>query len=246
MSLKLYFDTAATVEYSRALAAGVAARPWAVRGSVLTGVLPSFLGIPRVQPILAASGVLVGAQDLCQEDRGAFTGEVSGTDLRSAGCSLVEVGHAERRSIYDESDELVAAKLRAALRNHLVPLLCVGEREQSAPDAAAVECARQVLDATAGGTGEEVWIAYEPVWAIGAPQPAPVEYVREVCTRLREALSDRLPQLAILYGGSAGPGLLGRLWPTVDGLFLGRFAHDPEAFLAVADEAATLEGRRTR
>lgn len=241
VSTKLYFDTATSLQYCDAVATGLSARGHDESGPVAVGVLPSFLSIPAVAPRLIGAGAFVGAQDLCQEDRGAFTGEVSGTDLTAAGCSVVEVGHAERRTIYRESDELVTAKVDAALRNELIPLLCIGEAERTSPESAAAICRDQVMAATRGGGAFEIWLAYEPYWAIGAPAPAPVDYVRAVCAELRGALSEVLPTASILYGGSAGPGLLAKLHPSVDGLFLGRFAHDPNALLAVVDEAAALE-----
>lgn len=240
VSLKLYFDTARTLSYAHQVAAGVAAMGETIEGRVTVAVLPDFLSIPQVSAELAAAGVVLGAQDLCQADRGAFTGEVSGLDLAAAGCRVVEVGHAERRSIYAESDELVAAKVAAASRSGLTPLLCVGETIRSTPAKAAVECLSQIRTATAGTDLEEVWVAYEPVWAIGAPAPAPSDHVRAVSDGLRAGIGARWPRLRVLYGGSAGPGLLSVLHPSVDGLFLGRFAHDPQALLSVVAEAAAL------
>ena len=237
----MYFDTAATVNYCRRVASGLIARGFDKAAPVDTCVVPSFLAIPAVAPVLLAAGAAVGAQDLCQEDRGAFTGEVSGADLRAAGCSVAEVGHAERRSIYAESDDLVAAKTAASLRNGMTPLLCVGESEKGSVRSAIEVCVSQTRSAVGEPQEAEIWLAYEPRWAIGAAEPAPFEYVREDCGEIRAELADSLPGLRILYGGSAGPGLWDELHTAVDGLFLGRFAHDPEAFLTVVDEAVALD-----
>jgi triosephosphate isomerase len=137
----------------------------------------------------------------------------------------VEVGHAERRTLFGETDTVVAAKTQAAFRNGLIPILCVGEPTRTDPIAAAEMCIGQVLSAAVRGSdgpAGQVIIAYEPFWAIGASQPAPSAYVADVCQRVRIALADQLPDFALLYGGSAGPGLLTALGANVDGLFLGR------------------------
>lgn len=238
VSLKMYFDTARAIDYCASVAREVARTQALATGTVRAAVLPSFLAIPGAATALDGSEILLGAQDLCQADRGAFTGEVSGMDLKAAGCSVVEVGHAERRTIYSESDQLVSAKTKAAFDAGLIPLLCVGEPEETSPDEAAEICISQALDATGGATCHEVWLGYEPYWAIGAPRPAPTTYVASVARTIRENLADRLPRLSILYGGSAGPGLFAQLGGAVDGLFLGRFAHDPRAFLTVISEVA--------
>lgn len=241
VSLKLYFDPARTVGYCRAAAALAAEIPEVAAGTVGLAVLPSFLSIPAAAEVFAGTPVRLGAQDLGPFDRGPYTGEVSGADLRHFGCSLVEVGHAERRRLFGEDESLIAAKVAAAVRNELAPLLCVGEAAPGDPKVAAQQCAALVNSATAGRVEGELWIGYEPVWAIGAEQPAPPDYVREVCTRLRELTYGRAQEVRILYGGSAGPGLLTQLWGTVDGLFLGRFAHDPQALRSVLSEAVELQ-----
>ncbi len=240
VSLKLYFDHARTLDYCRAAADLARQIPEVRGGTVVLAVLPSFLSIPGAAEVFAGTPVRLGAQDLGPFDRGPYTGEVSGTDLRDFGCSVVEVGHTERRRLFGEDDVMVAAKVAAAVRNGLVPLLCVGEEAPGDPDDAARQCAAQVASATAGRVDPELWIGYEPVWAIGASEPAPAAHVRAVCARLRELTRECADRVRILYGGSAGPGLLAQLEGQVDGLFLGRFAHDPEALRSVLVEAAAL------
>jgi triosephosphate isomerase len=243
VSLKMYFSHARTVEWCRALAAR--AHPALAAGEAELVVIPSFLSIPAANEILAGLAA-VGAQDLATEDAGAFTGEVSGAQLAEFGCRYVEVGHAERRRLFGETDETVRLKTDAALRNGLSPVLCIGEEQQQDPAAAAEECLRQLDDALSlararGNTGRVV-VAYEPVWAIGAAEPASDHHIRAVCGGIRErvrALSD-FPGSAVIYGGSAGPGLLSTIGDAVDGLFLGRFAHDPDAVGSVLDEVRKL------
>ena len=227
VSLKMYFGH----EQAREWFAAVAALP--ARPGVDLFVIPSFLAIPAALEAFAHTGVAVGAQDLFWEDRGAFTGEISGAELAEIGVAVVEVGHAERRRLFGETEKVVADKTAAALRNGLAPVLCIGEQERS-PDA-ALRCIEQLRSALPDGEGGRVIVAYEPVWAIGAAEPAPAEYIRPITRALREELGDRG---IVIYGGSAGPGLLGELGDDVDGLFLGRFAHDVSALAAVLDEAA--------
>lgn len=240
VSLKMYFDRARSLEYFDAVRDLADRTPAVTAGDVRLVVLPDFLTLPAACEALSSTTVLVGAQDLCPADRGAFTGEVSGADLAALGCSCVELGHAERRTIFGEDDAMVAAKAAAAARNGLVPLLCVGEAERTTPEAAAGECVRQVQHTLLDATGlTEVWIAYEPYWAIGAAEPAPADYVRAVCAQIRTGLSGLGLETTLVYGGSAGPGLLTELGDAVDGLFLGRFAHDPGALAQVVAEAAS-------
>ena len=239
VSLKMYFERQRTLDYVDRVARIAAGSGAVVSGAVTLAVYTDFLTLDAASRTLQGTDVLLGAQDLAAADRGACTGEVSGADLAELGVRTVEVGHFERRTLYREDEAVVSAKTRAALRNGLVPMLCVGEPERTAPEAAAAAVAEQIRSAQGGrATDQELWIGYEPYWAIGAPAPA--DEVRAVCTAVRERLADLAPGARLVYGGSAGPGLLTRLAPAVDGVFLGRFAHDPAARAAVVDEAAAL------
>ncbi len=226
VSLKMYFGH----EHAQQWFAAVAALP--ARPGVELFVIPSFLAIPAALHRFRGGSVTVGAQDVFWEDSGAFTGEISAKELSEMGVGVVEVGHAERRRLFGETDEIVALKTAAALRNGIAPVLCVGEPERS-PDAAQY-CIEQLRSALAGAPEGRVIVAYEPVWAIGAAEPAPADYIRPITRALREEIGDRG---IVIYGGSAGPGLLTSLGDDVDGLFLGRFAHDVSALAAVLDEA---------
>jgi triosephosphate isomerase len=236
ISLKMYFGHARAQRYCAALAALAVRHPDVSSGATELVVLPSYLAIPAALTAAGSTRLQVGAQDLAAEDAGAFTGEVSGAELAEIGCTHVEVGHTERRRLFGESDDVVLAKTAAALRNGLVPLLCVGEAAELAPAAAAQVVVDQMAAAVPEGTGKRVLVAYEPIWAIGASQPAPHAYISAVCDAARAALGERLGDFGIVYGGSAGPGLVDALGDSVDGLFLGRFAHDLSAVEAVLDE----------
>lgn len=224
VSLKAYFGHAQTLRWLEEVAA------LTVPDGVELFVIPGFTELADAARILEGTGIRLGAQDVFWEDAGPYTGEVTADTLAELGVSLVEVGHAERRRLFAETDEVVAAKCAAAERHGIQPLLCIGERRQGSPADAVAESAAQLTAANA----PTALVAWEPVWAIGAAQPADPGYIREVCSGLREHLDGR----QLIYGGSAGPGLLASLGDSVDGLFLGRFAHDPAALAAVLAETA--------
>jgi triosephosphate isomerase len=245
-SLKMYFSHERTLEWVRAVAEICAEHPATTGGTVEFFVIPTFPSIPAVVELARPAGISVGAQDLHWEDTGAFTGEVSGAELAELGATMAEVGHAERRALFGETDEIVAGKTLAALRNGLAPVLCIGERDRGAPAEAVTPCIRQLESALeparSSGTGGRVIVAYEPIWAIGAAEPAGPEHVTAVCRALRDHVrGDTLfPGAQVIYGGSAGPGLLPRIATDVDGMFLGRFAHDPSAVRRILDEVKEL------
>ncbi|MEV7870695.1 triose-phosphate isomerase family protein [Streptomyces sp. NPDC088124] len=250
VSLKMYFGHHETLNWARRIGDIAARHPAVTGGLTEVFVLPAFPAIVPLGTVLDGTGVAVGAQDLATDDRGPFTGEVSGPYLKEIGCSYAEVGHAERRRLFGEGDTVVAAKTAAALRNGLTPVLCVGELDRADPAEAATrtvaELAR-ILDTAAheGGGRGPIVVAYEPQWAIGAPRPASPDHISRVCAALTDWLRER-PAYAgsrVIYGGSAGPGLLSTLGEGVDGLFLGRFAHDPRAVEQILDE---LSGRTVK
>lgn len=246
VSLKTYFGH----EQARAWFADVAARagahPAVADGSVRFFVIPTYLQIPAALEAFAGTRVMVGAQDVSEFAPGAYTGEVPAAELAEVGVQVAEVGHAERRRLFDETDTVTAAKAAAALGHGITPVLCIGEAERLGAPAAALANVEQLTANLAGVPAGPVVVAYEPVWAIGADEPAPDEHIATVTQALRAAL-DADPARAgsvVIYGGSAGPGLLTRLGDSVDGLFLGRFAHDPAALVAVLDEASALAATR--
>lgn len=240
VSLKMYFSHARTVAWTVAVAELLARHP--AREQVEMFVIPQYPSIPGC--LDAAGGLGVGAQDVSEHEAGAFTGEVSAAVLAELGCRFVEVGHAERRRMFGDTDDVVAAKTAAAMRAGLVPVLCVGEAEHVDDEAAALVCGGQMDSALAlaeaAGEMGEIVIAYEPLWAIGASVPAPSAHIRGVCDRLRAHADLRGLRARVIYGGSAGPGIIAEVADSVDGLFLGRFAHDPEAVRSILDEVAAV------
>lgn len=241
VSAKMYMGYAQSLAWLEQLLAEVDARPALAAGRVVPFVIPSFPVLPAASAMLQGSPLVLGAQNSGWSD-GPWTGEVSPSMLAELGVGLVEIGHAERRQYFAEDDAMVALKVRAAVDAGLTPLLCVGEAVLAGPEDAAGTVFRQVKAAVSGdwSIASQLVIAYEPVWAIGAAEPASAVYVSQVVAALRALLGAHgLAELPIIYGGSAKPRLLPQL-DGVSGLFLGRFAHDATNFGRVLDEALAL------
>lgn len=244
VSLKMYFGYQRTLGWCRAIAAHLDAEPWVRSGHIQVFVIPSFPMLAAAKEILG-SRARVGAQDVFWEDQGAYTGEVSPAVLRELGCDIAEIGHAERRRLFAEDGQQIAAKTQAAWRNGLTPVLCVGEAQFGAVQDTVALCLGELdsalVQVRSAQLAGELILAYEPQWAIGAAEPATPQYIGDVCQALRAGVVERCGASArVIYGGSAGPGLLNRLGNQVDGLFLGRFAHEPAAFASILQEAAQL------
>ncbi len=246
VSLKMYFDPQATLRWSRSVAAAARAHEALRESRASLVVLPSLPVLHSVVDIFSGTGVQVGAQDLFWEDRGPYTGAVSGADLVQIGCRYVEVGHAEHRQQFGDDDRVVGMKVAAAMRNGLIPILCVGEEHDEGIAAAQAWCIDQ-LDSALGwidpaAEAVSLVVAYEPVWAIGRDKSAGADHVVAVTSAITQWLELK-PQLAgspVVYGGSAGPGTFSELGNSVDGLFLGRFAHDPAALISILDEVVAV------
>ncbi|MFJ4263497.1 triose-phosphate isomerase family protein [Paenarthrobacter nicotinovorans] len=241
VSTKMYMGYAQSLAWLEQLVKEVDARPALAAGRVVPFVIPSFPVLPAAADLVAESPLVLGAQN-CGWSDGPWTGEVAPSMLAELGVGLVEIGHAERRRWFAESDAMIARKVGAAVESGVTPLLCVGENEESAPEVAADIVLEQIGAAVSGdwSLAARLVIAYEPVWAIGAPEPASAGYVSAVVGALRTALGQHgLSGLPVIYGGSAKPGLLPQL-SGVSGLFLGRFAHEAANFGRVLDEALAL------
>jgi triosephosphate isomerase (TIM) len=214
-------------------------------------VLPPFTALRSVQTLVTGDNLAIGygAQDLSPHDSGAYTGDVSGVLLAGLACQYVTVGHSERRALHGEDDALVAAKAQAALRNGLVPIICVGEGLEIRQAGGHVPYCTTQLDASLEGiTAEQVAssvIAYEPVWAIGTGEVATPDDAQEVCGALRTRLAERFgPETAasvrILYGGSvkaaSTAGILAG--PDIDGALVGGASLDADEFAQICRIAA--------
>ena len=209
-------------------------------------VIPPFTDIRSVQTLIEGDKLLLtyGAQDVSAHDSGAFTGEISGSMLAKLGCTFVVVGHSERRTLHGETNETVLAKTKAALKNGLTPIVCIGEgleiREAGEHVAYNVD---QLKGSLAGLSAEEISkivIAYEPVWAISTGRVASAADAQEVCAAVRATVAELADAevaagVRVLYGGSVSSKNVGEIvgQTDVDGALVGGAS-------LKADEFATL------
>ena len=209
-------------------------------------VLPPFTDIRSVQTLIDADklDLRYGAQDLSAHDKGAFTGEISGAMLAKLGCSYVAVGHSERREYHSETDEVVNAKVQAAYRHGLTPILCVGEVLEIRKAGTHIEHTIAQVDGALAGLpadkARSIVIAYEPVWAIGTGEVATPEDAQEVCSAIRTRLAelysgDLADGVRVLYGGSVKASNVAAIMakPDVDGALVGGASLDPDEFVAI-------------
>ncbi len=241
---KMHGSRSVVAELLDALADGVAD----MSGGPDMAVLPPFLFVPAAADRLTDTAIAVGAQNVCdQDDEGAFTGEVSARMLKEAGCRYALTGHSERRALYGESDELVAARTAAALRGGIIPIVCLGEslseREAGETDAVVQRQLRAVVDAVGISGLAGAVLAYEPVWAIGTGRTASPQQAQAVHALLRTYLRKRNAVIGdgmrILYGGSVKPDNAAELFamPDIDGGLIGGASLNADAFLAICRAA---------
>jgi len=192
------------------------------------------------------TAIKVAAQNMHEEDSGAFTGEVSAPMLVELDVEAVVLGHSERRQFFNETDEALGRKVPAALAADLEPILCVGESEEARDAGETEEVLERQLQADLSGIEagqvENVVIAYEPIWAIGTGRTATPDQAQEVCAFIRDVLRARggaADRVRILYGGSVKPGNAAELLalPDVDGALVGGASLDPEDFAAIVEAA---------
>ncbi|MGW0480109.1 triose-phosphate isomerase [Nonomuraea sp. NPDC003214] len=213
---------------------------------VEVAVLPPFTDLRSVQTLIDGDKLRIvhGAQDLSPHDAGAYTGEVSGVMLAKLGCTFVAVGHSERRQYHHEDDDLVNAKVLAALRHSLTPILCVGEglevRQAGGHIAHTLAQLDGALRKVSAEQAQSMVVAYEPVWAIGTGEVATPEDAQEVCGALRVRLAELYnPEVAsavrILYGGSVKSGNIAGIMaqPDVDGALVGGASIDAAEFVKI-------------
>ena len=209
-------------------------------------VLPPFVDLRSVQTLIDGDKLLIGygAQDLSPYPNGAYTGDISGSMLAKLGCQYVVVGHSERRAYHHEDDALVNAKVKAALTNEMVPILCVGEglevRESGEQVAHTVGQLDAALDGLKPDQAEKVLVAYEPIWAIGTGKTATPENAQEVIGALRGRLAERYSgesaeRIRLLYGGSVKSGNIAGIMaqPDIDGGLIGGASLDAEEFVRI-------------
>ncbi|MCG8511519.1 MAG: triose-phosphate isomerase, partial [Rhodospirillales bacterium] len=194
-------------------------------------IVPPFTALAEVCGVLAGAPIHVGAQNAHWEDAGAFTGEIACPMIADCGATIVELGHSERRSLFNETDQTVNWKVKAAVRNGLKPLICVGENADQRASGLGSEVVRAQSLAALDGvdpTAAGAIIAYEPVWAIGeGSEPAEPGYADGVMATIRAAINNRFSaDIPIVYGGSVNENnaMDFLIQEDIDGLFIGRAA----------------------
>ena len=210
---------------------------------VEVGVCPPAIFIPEVSQILEGTRVRIGAQNIADQDQGAYTGEISPAMLGEFGCTLAIVGHSERRAVYGETDALVAARYAKAVAQGITPILCIGETLEEREAGRTFLVIDTQLDAVLERSGVEslakAVIAYEPVWAIGTGLTASTEQAQEAHAYIRSKIARLNAEVAgglqILYGGSVkadnAKALFGQA--DVDGGLIGGASLDAESFMAI-------------
>lgn len=210
-------------------------------------VCPPFVYLADAQKALRSSGIKLGAQSLCAEETGAYTGEIAATMLQDFDCEYVIVGHSERRALYGEDDALVARKFMAALKSGLKPIVCVGEtleqREAGETDTVIRAQISAVLEAAGASAFASAVIAYEPVWAIGTGKTASPAEAQAVHANIRSIIAAEdgtiAGSLRILYGGSVKASNAAELFsqPDIDGGLIGGASLEAEQFLSIVKAA---------
>ncbi len=227
------------------LEAVVAARP-----VVETVICPPFPLLETVRHAIAGSPLALGAQDCHPEKEGAFTGDVSASMLKEAGCAYVIVGHSERRAAYSETDALVARKASAAIAADLQPIICVGESWHERQAGMALSSVLEGVHAAIAEISPDATpiIAYEPIWAIGSGRIPSLAEVAEMHQAIHQALASKgfVTKAKVLYGGSVKPENASDLLRVegVDGFLVGGASLKAESLLAIA--AAFSDGQDPR
>ncbi len=207
-------------------------------------IAPPFIALADVNRVLSGSNILLGAQNVGQEEQGAHTGEISVLMLNELGVSVIILGHSERRHVYGENDDLINKKLRLALNHDFEVILCVGEtleqRENGVTTSIIEQQLKKGLEGVARDRVPKVTIAYEPVWAIGTGKTATPKDADEVHQFIRNCIStifsrEIADEMIIQYGGSVKPSNASELMgmPNIDGALVGGAALQEESFTAI-------------
>lgn len=213
-------------------------------------VAPPYTALYSVGVAIADSAIKLAGQNLYWEEKGAFTGEVSGTFLKDVGCEYVIIGHSERRKLFGETNETVNKRISAALRNDLIPIVCVGETIEEREAGSTFDVLEKQLKGGLGGMLqkeiENFVIAYEPVWAIGTGRNATPEQAEEAHHFIRNYLAKTYDAptanaISILYGGSVKASNCKEIFakPNVNGALVGGASLDAKGFADIVAQAPT-------
>lgn len=247
-NLKMYKNIQETTSYLEHL---VSLTKDISREEMILFVIPSYTSLSNAVSCIDRSYVKLGAQNMCWEDQGQFTGEISPLMLKEMNLDLVMIGHSERRHVFAEADATENKKVKCALGHDFTTLLCVGETLEEKNYDISNEVLRTQLKVGFHDVpiekASKIWVAYEPVWAIGVNGlPASVDYAEEKHKVIKECLSELFGnagnEIPVLYGGSVNPGNANDLivQPSIDGLFTGRSAWQADAFNKLIRDAKKI------
>lgn len=249
-NLKMYKNIQDTVAYLQRL---VENTKDISREEIELFIIPSYTTLDSATKNVDRDYVKLGAQNMCWEDQGQFTGEISPLMLEELGLDLVMIGHSERRHVFGETDAEENLKVKAALNHGFTTLLCIGETAEEKNYGISPEVLRTQLKVgfhdVPVSQMPNIWVAYEPVWSIGVNgTPASADYAEEMHKVIKgclvEIFGEAGKEIPVLYGGSVNPGNANELivQPSIDGLFTGRAAWDADKFDAlIRDAKATYE-----
>ena len=200
-------------------------------------IAPPFSSLPAAAELLQGTHIAIGAQDVFYEEKGAFTGEISPAMLVDAGCTYVIIGHSERRQYFQETDEIVNRKIKAARKHNLTVIVCIGESLKERESGRTFSVLEKELAIGLEGVGpENLVIAYEPIWAIGTGKTATNDQAQEAHAFIRKQLKMQYgnngEDLCIIYGGSVTPENVDSLMACedVDGALVGGASLKTESF----------------
>lgn len=237
-NLKMYKNIQDTINYLQDL---VSLTKDISREEIELFIIPSYTTLESAVSKTDRAFVKLGAQNMCWEDEGQFTGEISPLMLRELGLDLVMIGHSERRHVFGETDREENLKVKAALKHGFTTLLCIGETAEEKNYGISPEVLRTQLkigfhDVPVSSV-PHIWVAYEPVWSIGVNgTPASAEYAEEMHQVIKNCLLEIFGEagadIPVLYGGSVNPENAAELivQPSIDGLFTGRAAWQADKF----------------
>jgi triosephosphate isomerase (TIM) len=214
-------------------------------------ICPSYMALPGVASIFKDTEIKIGAQDIFWEEKGAYTGEVSPVDLANLGCSYSIVGHSERRMNLGETNVMIHDKVKIALKNKIVPIVCIGEnwdeRQVGQRDYVLIRALNEVLGGIQIQDGDSLVIAYEPVWAISSgkgifAEPEEVQYVSDVIRQVLIDLYDARrieTSIRLIYGGSVNKTTIRKYTelPHISGVLVGNASTKPEEFISLIKNA---------
>ncbi len=250
-NLKMYKTIRETTEYLISLASLTGDIS---REEIELFIIPSYTSLERASAAIDHNLIKLGAQNMCWEEQGQFTGEISPLMLQEAGLDLVMIGHSERRHVFRETDEEENRKVKCALEHGFTALLCIGETAEDKKYGAGPEVLRMQLkkgfyEVDPSHIGK-IWVAYEPVWSIGVSgTPASADYAEKMHKEIKQCLLELFPEqgdgIPVLYGGSVNPGNAEELivQPSIDGLFVGRAAWQADKFNTLIRSAMKAAGR---